>query len=29
MLSLGNGCAPFWAHRQMLLGDTAKDAPLE
>jgi len=26
---LGNGCAPFWAHRQMLLGDSSKDAPLE
>ena len=26
---LGNGCAPFWAHRQMLLGTTATDAPLE
>src|SRR6187551_1159928 len=26
---LGNGSAPFWAHRQMLLGDTTRDAPLE
>jgi uncharacterized protein (DUF885 family) len=26
---LGNGCAPFWAHRRLLLGDTSKDAPLE
>jgi hypothetical protein len=26
---LGNGCAPFWAHRQLLLGESSKDAPLE
>src|SRR4029078_11992333 len=26
---LANGCAPFWAHRQRLLGDTSKDAPFE
>jgi uncharacterized protein (DUF885 family) len=26
---LGQGCAPFWAHRRLLLGDTAADASLE